>query len=286
MHNTKTKNKSFIKLWRELQKLDIDGAEEILYTKNSELDGVDIFDIYEDSCTNIQDFNAKLVEECKENIWFFFREVVKIPIINTSDEYTRYIINIPTYMLIKNYIKGIPTILVKEDFMPNSGIKTTLLLLTLYNDLIIKGKSVMNLYHVFKHSMVTRDIVKLLDFNFDVFLTLPNNYRPIILLDNIYYPEKYDNDFTTFMVKKDYANFITNLVISINNSEQCKYIGFVDTFETLNVKDLTNSTEKTLKRVYDTILSKNMTEYKISISDDFVKLNKLNDKNKIVVLRT
>nr|DAX37449.1 MAG TPA: large terminase [Caudoviricetes sp.] len=285
MNDTRTKNKSFIKLWRELQRNEIDGAEEILYTKNNELDGIDIFDIYDGGNTDIQNFNAKLIEECKQNIWFFFREVVKVPIIETSDEYTKYIINVPSYILIKNFIKGIPTILVKEDFMPNSGIKTTLLLLTLYNDLILKGKSVMNLYNVFRNNMITRDTMKLLDFNFDVFLTLPNNYRPIVLLDAIYYPEKYDNDFTTFITKGDYANFITNLIISIKNSEDCKYIGYIGKFESPNVKDLTNNTEKTLKRVYDTILSKNMTEYRISVSDDFVELNKLNDKNKIVVLR-
>lgn len=286
MNDTRTKNKSFIKLWRELQRNEIDGAEEILYTKNNELDGIDIFDIYDGSNTDIQNFNAKLIEECKQNIWFFFREVVKIPIIDTSEEYTRYIINVPSYMLIKNFIKGIPTILVKEDFMPNSGIKTTLLLLTLYNDLILKGKSVMNLYNVFRNNMITRDTMKLLDFNFDVFLTLPNNYRPIVLLDAIYYPEKYNNDFTVFITKGDYTNFITNLIVSIKSSEHCKYIGYIEKFETPDVKDLNNSTEKTLKRVYDTILSKNMTEYKISISDDFVELNKLNDKNKIVVLRS
>ena len=45
MNDTRTKNKSFIKLWRELQRNEIDGAEEILYTKNNELEGVDIFDI-------------------------------------------------------------------------------------------------------------------------------------------------------------------------------------------------------------------------------------------------
>lgn len=150
MIDTKTKNTSFINLWRYLQDRDIDNAELCLTLNNPELRNIDLFlEKYDVLNNKLDDFSieqkdelnklkAKIIEECKENIWFFFREVIRIPNtisklmgLDTFFESSKFIICPPTYLMIYLYDKGVSFIMNRRN-VPE-GITTTLKLLTFYH---------------------------------------------------------------------------------------------------------------------------------------------------------
>lgn len=285
MYTTQTKNKSFIKMWRQLQKMEVDNAEEILYLKNENLCDTDVFNILLENDTSIPNIREMIIKECKENIWFFFREVVKLPIIATSDECTRFIITKESYILIKNYIKGIPTMLVKDTFTPHSGITTTLLLLALYHNLIIKEKSFISEYRLMPSDDIRPYIRRLLSDNMDSLLvTSTDDYCPKVILKDIYHDGGDDNNLNVFIVKNDFMKFLTNLLINIDNNTSTKYIGYIRKFETPRVHRDSNELEKTLKAIYDKILSKNIVELHMNIPDHFKRLLEMDNKSGIVVL--
>lgn len=75
-----TKNKSFIEMAAKYRKMGIDNAEFVLALHNPELKGIDPHDPDLDIATI-----ANIVIECKENPWYYIREVVRIPTQGTSE---------------------------------------------------------------------------------------------------------------------------------------------------------------------------------------------------------
>lgn len=71
----KTTNLSFIKLFYILKKMNISNRYFFLYLRDSSLQGVDPF-----SNKLTQDEKIKIGLECKTNPWYFFREIIRIPV--------------------------------------------------------------------------------------------------------------------------------------------------------------------------------------------------------------
>ena len=137
MINKNTQNKSFINMWRYLQTEEVENNIFMLTLNDESLRDFKL----EDLCTNDKDKRSilfqKIHEECRQNIWFFFRELIKIPNPvayhshqnSICDSY--YVLNPDEMKIIYAYEHDI-SILKKIDDVPK-GIKTTIYLLELYH---------------------------------------------------------------------------------------------------------------------------------------------------------
>lgn len=74
-YDLKTKNKSFLEMHKKMKSLGIHNNKFMLAIKNKELIGVDPF---EDGLS--YRVKQSIIEECRENIWYFLREVIRIPV--------------------------------------------------------------------------------------------------------------------------------------------------------------------------------------------------------------
>jgi hypothetical protein len=103
----KTTNKSFINMWRFLQRNNIENNLFMLETKRKEL--VD-FSIEKYQSMDKEDpyfkiYKSLLIEEIKENIWFYFRELVVIPDDNSIIGYKHFELTPDNMMMIYLYDK-------------------------------------------------------------------------------------------------------------------------------------------------------------------------------------
>ena len=74
-----TSNKSFIEMHHYLKNIGIKNNQFFLELKDESLEGIDPHDI------NLSDeMKAKIFIECKNNIWYFLREVVRLPYFGAS----------------------------------------------------------------------------------------------------------------------------------------------------------------------------------------------------------
>lgn len=99
MINTNTKNESFIRLWRNLQDRGVDDSTFIFQLNNDALREYhpDMFSQIDDK-EILKRVTLKVMEECRDNIWFFFREALNYNIIDPFSEQSHHI---PYYI---NYI--------------------------------------------------------------------------------------------------------------------------------------------------------------------------------------
>lgn len=77
-----TNNKSFIKMWHRLQEKGVRNINEpsfMLELCNSKLLNFDIREFIDMSSEEEIAYKSVIFKECKKNIWFFFREIVRIP---------------------------------------------------------------------------------------------------------------------------------------------------------------------------------------------------------------
>ena len=102
MVDTNTKNKSFLRMSKYLYDLGIvnDNCLFMLETKNKSLVNFDYEANYTNELNPItgQTILDEILTECKNNIWFFFREIVRIPIPGLPHEY-QYSMSFPLNML-------------------------------------------------------------------------------------------------------------------------------------------------------------------------------------------
>lgn len=83
-------NKSFLTVKTQLEKHGVKNTEFLTRTKNKLVEGLDPFD------RNLtQEQKSLIIQECKENIWYFFREVVRIPF-HDSKKYSMFVLNLGT----------------------------------------------------------------------------------------------------------------------------------------------------------------------------------------------
>lgn len=78
-YDLNTKNKSFIKMRQYLQDNNIENNLFMLETKNKDLIGIDIIEKLNTlEGEELKKFRIDITEECKNNIWFYFREVLRL----------------------------------------------------------------------------------------------------------------------------------------------------------------------------------------------------------------
>jgi hypothetical protein len=103
MYNYETSNQSFLDLHDRLDRLCINNNKQFLLLKNKELLNVDPWD---PNITETQ--KADIIQECNDNIWYYLREVVRIPT-DTFDKgiiHTPFYINIGIFVMIFLWING------------------------------------------------------------------------------------------------------------------------------------------------------------------------------------
>lgn len=106
-YSMKTTNKSFINMWRFLQRNKIQNNLFMLETKRKEL--VD-FSIEKYQSMDKEDpyfeiYRSLLIDEVKENIWFYFRELVVVPDDNSITGYKHFELTPDSMMMIYLYNK-------------------------------------------------------------------------------------------------------------------------------------------------------------------------------------
>lgn len=129
MINTKTQNKSFLNLFYTLQDngFSYEDAGQILTLKNEKLLELDVNDP-----SNYSKYLDDIREECIHNIWFFFREIARLPTVGQNDEYafsSPFQINLMSFKIIWAFNNGVSFIACGDD---DSGQKETIELLLLF----------------------------------------------------------------------------------------------------------------------------------------------------------
>lgn len=140
MIDTTTKNKSFIVVWRFLQDKNIDNNDFMLQLNDESLQGFELSDI--DKIEDAKERNGliqKVLTECKNNIWFFFREIVRIGngvanSIGFHENDSKFILTPLTAKLIYLYDKN-QNFIVTQSIMNNNhyGLTTLIHLLSFFN---------------------------------------------------------------------------------------------------------------------------------------------------------
>jgi len=142
MINKKTNNTSFIDMWHTLQDLNVDNNTFMLELYDQSLLDFDIGTSFVNISSNeATKLRLSIWNECKKNIWFFFREIVKIPsmMIGGSTQITTpYLLNLDTLRLIYLFNKGynLYVDLVPESQLTKFNLKITVILLQLYSKLV------------------------------------------------------------------------------------------------------------------------------------------------------
>nr|DAR44592.1 MAG TPA: large terminase [Caudoviricetes sp.] len=227
MINTYTKNKSFIQMWRYLQDMDVENADFMLRLDDESLIDFSPSDFSNlESKDEINELHEKVQRECRNNIWFFFREVVNVNMFGLSYNspvpqlHIPYQLNYNALWAIYLYSNGvnfaIPThdihcdIDGTENIYIDIGMYLTYILLNVYNDYInSKAKSKI-------------DLVNMCNFSSKVHNSL-NMFVSILTAGNPRYTSSLsDNVRTTIGIDSlDYNKLSTsdNLVIFINDSK-------------------------------------------------------------------
>ena len=150
MYNTKTKNTSFINMWRYLQEINVENNIFMLELKDESL--IDFDTEYLSTCGQGKrdDIINRLYEECRNNIWFFFREVIRIgvPLMEYTRNYaycSRFILTPDSMRMIYLYEHNRDFLFLKKE--RQLGNTTTINLLELY-DLIFNNRNDYSSYTV------------------------------------------------------------------------------------------------------------------------------------------
>lgn len=140
MIDTTTKNKSFIFAWRFLQDKNIYNNDFMLQLNDETLQGFELSDI--DQIEDAKERNEliqKVLTECKNNIWFFFREIVRIGngvtnSIGFHENDSRFILSPLSAKLIYLYDKNQNFIVTQSALDKNHyGLTTLIHLLSFFN---------------------------------------------------------------------------------------------------------------------------------------------------------
>lgn len=84
MKQTNTTNRSFINVWhniqdREAQPVNVIDNGFMLELKNEKLDGIELENLTDYDLETELYYREAIREECKNNVWYFFREILRIP---------------------------------------------------------------------------------------------------------------------------------------------------------------------------------------------------------------
>jgi len=106
-YSMKTTNKSFINMWRYLQRENVENNLFMLQTHSKNLVDFSIekYKSMDKEDPNFLIYRSKIIEEAKNNIWFYFRELVVVP--DENGGYKPFELNPSSMMMIYLYEKGI-----------------------------------------------------------------------------------------------------------------------------------------------------------------------------------
>lgn len=184
-YDLNTKNKSFIKMRQYLQDNNIENNLFMLETKNKDLIGIDIIEKLNTlEGEELKKFRIDITEECKNNIWFYFREVLRLakPLGFTMDD-IKYENSIPFTLnpyfmaIIYAYEKGLNFFAQAPNGTEGSFILTCLYI---YDRLILRSSitsdvNFLTLVNYVKNKQI--DIKNILTTLMDV---IPSTYQPTV----------------------------------------------------------------------------------------------------------
>lgn len=184
-YDLNTKNKSFIKMRQYLQDNNIENNLFMLETKNKDLIGIDIVEKLNTlEGEELKKFRIDITEECKNNIWFYFREVLRLakPLGFTMDD-IKYENSIPFTLnpyfmaIIYAYEKGLNFFAQAPNGTEGSFILTCLYI---YDRLILRSSitsdvNFLTLVNYVKNKQI--DIKNILTTLMDV---IPSTYQPTV----------------------------------------------------------------------------------------------------------
>lgn len=84
MKQTNTTNRSFINVWhniqdREVEPVNVSNNGFMLELKNEKLDGIELENLSDYDLETELYYRDAIREECQNNVWYFFREILRIP---------------------------------------------------------------------------------------------------------------------------------------------------------------------------------------------------------------
>lgn len=234
MYNTKTKNLSFITMWHYLQDQGIENNIFMLELKDESLINFDITDLYTNDKEEKSELLYKVRQECKNNIWFFFREVVRIPNVLSStmhyrENYPRFVLTPELMFLIYAYEHNLSII---ADYKYQKGYYTLTLLLELYHKFILDWTNYI-IYYLSDIFMKDNKYEKsLLSSNFSILNG--NDVESVMLHDKRHFYDKstknLSNQFIIFHINKlcNDWNPILNLLNYKMNTTKITIFGVIE----------------------------------------------------------
>ena len=107
-YSTKTDNKSFINMWRYLQRNNIENNLFMLQTIRKELVDftIDKYNSMDKESPSFLTLKSNVIDEVKENIWFYFRELVMVPDDSSVTGYKHFELTPKSMMMIYLYQKN------------------------------------------------------------------------------------------------------------------------------------------------------------------------------------
>lgn len=303
MFNTKTKNESFIYMWHHLQDKNIENNIFMLRLDDKSLIDFDVSQLYTDDKEKRTKLLEKVVNECKNNIWFFFREVVRIPNILSMDvgwksNTIRFVLNKDLLILIYAYEHKF-SILTKSTM--TRGYTTLIYLLEIYEKFINNNFNIFYAYDIKEFALTS-----ILYANFHIINTIEP--KKIMYKEHISYESRLNlniiddsvnnksieiND-SSLLVKsnlcvihnecidnqQEYANFILNLY-SIFFENKINIFGTYSRSEKYYVNNSNVKNDSETNRCLLNIVNRNMYE---DISDNIydIFMYDRNKPNKII----
>lgn len=234
MYNTKTKNLSFITMWHYLQDQGIENNIFMLELKDESLINFDITDLYTNDKEEKSELLYKVRQECKNNIWFFFREVVRIPNVLSStmhyrENYPRFVLTPELMFLIYAYEHNLSII---ADYKYQKGYYTLALLLEIYHKFILDWSNYI-IYYLSDIFMKDNKYEKsLLSSNFSILNG--NDVESVMLHDKRHFYDKstknLSNQFIIFHINKlcNDWNPILNLLNYKMNTAKITIFGVIE----------------------------------------------------------
>ena len=234
MYNTKTKNLSFITMWHYLQDQGIENNIFMLELKDESLINFDITDLYTNDKEEKSELLYKVRQECKNNIWFFFREVVRIPNVLSStmhyrENYPRFVLTPELMFLIYAYEHNLSII---ADYKYQKGYYTLALLLEIYHKFILDWTNYI-IYYLSDIFMKDNKYEKsLLSSNFSILNG--NDVESVMLHDKRHFYDKstknLSNQFIIFHINKlcNDWNPILNLLNYKMNTAKITFFGVIE----------------------------------------------------------
>ena len=150
MIHKNTKNPSFLNMRYFLQDNNIENDSFMLELYDESLENFDISDLNTEDNKAREALITRVIKECQKNIWFFFREVVRIPCevgcaYNYPDYYTRFVLDPMSMAMIYLYDNNQNFIATRHH--EKQGSTTTLFLLNLYHMIFRCGGKVSHVFN-------------------------------------------------------------------------------------------------------------------------------------------